>query len=78
MSTISPLSLESFAAQYNITLPKIFPNPFNSEGERVLGKPWILGKLPVAVPKELGAGFGCFQAPYVPVGFELDITDNKT
>ncbi|ORY49964.1 hypothetical protein BCR33DRAFT_781479 [Rhizoclosmatium globosum] len=78
MSSISPLSLESFAAQYNITLPKKFPNPFNSEGRRARGKPWTLGKLPVAVPKELGAGFGCFQAPYVPVGFTLDITDNGT
>ncbi|ORY50030.1 hypothetical protein BCR33DRAFT_847262 [Rhizoclosmatium globosum] len=78
MATTSPLSLESFAAQYNITLPKIFPNPFYSEGERTLGQPWTLGKLPISVPKELGPGFGCFEAPYVPVGFELDITDNNT
>ncbi|KAJ3286083.1 hypothetical protein HDU79_006766, partial [Rhizoclosmatium sp. JEL0117] len=78
MSSISPLSLESFAAHYNITLPEKFPNPFNSEGRRVRGQSWTLGKLPVAVPKELGAGFGCFQAPYVPVGFALDITNNGT
>ncbi|KAJ3286336.1 hypothetical protein HDU79_006575, partial [Rhizoclosmatium sp. JEL0117] len=78
MTTASPLSLESFAAQYNITLPKTFPNPFNSEGQRRLGRSWTLGKLPFIVPKELGAGFGCFEAPYVPIGFPLDITDNGT
>ncbi|ORY50039.1 hypothetical protein BCR33DRAFT_781546 [Rhizoclosmatium globosum] len=65
----------SLTTQFNASLLPL-SNPFLSvAGPRKVGSPWQLAKIP-AIPKELGPGYGCFQDPYVPVGYRLDFTFN--
>ncbi|KAJ3025743.1 UNVERIFIED_CONTAM: hypothetical protein HDU68_006733, partial [Siphonaria sp. JEL0065] len=60
----------SSTATNNITLPPVFPNPFE-DNPRVFGKPWNLPPLPAIVSTLKEPGYGCFQDPYEPRGYPL-------
>ncbi|KAJ3023290.1 UNVERIFIED_CONTAM: hypothetical protein HDU68_008692 [Siphonaria sp. JEL0065] len=51
--------------------PLVFQHPFLANGDRVLGKPWILPQLPEIVSTLKGPGYGCFQDPFEPRGYPL-------
>ncbi|KAJ3001380.1 UNVERIFIED_CONTAM: hypothetical protein HDU68_006925, partial [Siphonaria sp. JEL0065] len=48
-----------------------FSNPFTLNGERVLGKPWVLPSIPQLPAGIQDPGYGCFQDPLEPRGYPL-------